>query len=311
MSILVVGSVALDSLETPFGRVQDAVGGSAVHFAAAASLFAPVQVVGVVGDDYPLTGLDFLKGRGVDLSGLESLPGESFRWSGRYGHDLSAPETLETRLGVFADFHPRIPESFRSPDLLFLGNIDPRLQLEVLDRVETPRLVACDTMNFWIEGRREELLRLLERVDLLLVNDGELRQLAGDANLFRAARWVQVRGPRRLMVKKGEHGAVLFDGDEIFFVPGYPLEVLNDPTGAGDSFAGGVMGFLHDVDDLSAGTLRRAAVFGSAVGSFAVEDFGVARLSRIGRGEVAGRVRELRRMTQFDLVTTGSHLGEG
>jgi sugar/nucleoside kinase (ribokinase family) len=300
MSILVVGSVALDTVHTPFGVVTDAVGGSAVHFAAAASLFAPVQVVAVVGDDYPHRELDFLVGRGVDLSGIEERAGESFRWSGRYGDDLSSRETLETRLGVFADFHPHIPEAFVKPDLLFLGNIDPVLQLEVLDRVGSTRLVACDSMNYWISGRRTELLQLLARVDVLFANDEEVRQLANEPNLVTATRWVQARGPRRVVVKKAEHGAVLFDGDQIFFVPGYPLEDLRDPTGAGDSFAGGFLGYLHGIDDLTPGAFRRAAVFGTALGSFAVEDFGVGRLARLSRSEIALRVRELREMTQFE-----------
>jgi sugar/nucleoside kinase (ribokinase family) len=306
MGILVVGSVALDTLDTPFGSAKATVGGSAVHFSAAASLFAPIQLVGVVGEDYPVESLAFLEGRGVDLAGLETRPGESFRWTGRYGHDLQTAQTLETRLGVFADFHPRIPDSFTTPEMVFLGNIDPRLQLEVLDRVEEPGLVACDTMNFWIEGSRAELLRVLERADLLFINDAEIRQLAGDPNLVGAARWVQARGPERVVVKKGEHGAVLFDGAEIFFVPGYPLERLNDPTGAGDSFAGGVMGFLHRVGNLSPAAFRRAAVFGSAMGSFAVEDFGVKRLARLTREEVEDRVRELQGMTQFELTPLGS-----
>ena len=301
LAILVVGSVALDSLETPFGTAKDAVGGSAVHFSAAASLFAPVQVVGVVGEDFPSEKLAFLKERGVDLSGIETVPGESFRWSGRYTHDLSSPETLETRLGVFADFHPRIPPAFQSPELLFLGNIDPRLQLEVLEQVGGAGLVVCDTMNYWIDGSRDELMELLCLVDILMANDGEIRQLAGHANLVTASRWVQERGPSHVVVKKGEHGAVLFHDEEIFFVPGYPLEKLNDPTGAGDSFAGGFLGFLHGAGDFSAGSLRRASVFGSALGSFAVEDFGVSRLARLGREEVARRVRELRQMTQFEI----------
>jgi sugar/nucleoside kinase (ribokinase family) len=300
VSILVVGSVALDTVHTPFGTVTDAVGGSAVHFAAAASLFAPVQVVAVVGDDYPHRELDFLLERGVDLSGIEARPGESFRWAGRYGYDLSSRETLETRLGVFAEFHPLIPEAFTEPDLLFLGNIDPLLQLEVLDRVGGTRLVACDSMNYWITSRRAELLRLLERVDVLFANDEEVRQLANEPNLVTASRWVQARGPRRVVVKKAEHGAILFDGDQIFFVPGYPLEDLRDPTGAGDSFAGGFLGYLHGIADLNMGSFRRAAVFGTALGSFAVEDFGVGRLSRLTREEVASRVRQLREMTQFD-----------
>jgi sugar/nucleoside kinase (ribokinase family) len=308
MAILVVGSVALDSLETPFGNASEVVGGSAVHFAAAASLLAPVQVVGVVGSDFPTERLDFLHQRGVDLSGIQVMEGESFRWRGRYTHNLSSPETLETRLGVFADFHPRIPAAWSSPDLLFLGNIDPRLQGEVLDRVGSPRMVACDTMNFWIEGSRDPLLALLRRVDLLIVNDGEIRQLAEESSLFRAARWVQERGPKRVMVKKGEHGVVLFDHDEIFFVPGYPLKVLKDPTGAGDSFAGGVMGYLHGQKDLSPGALRASTVFGSALGSFAVEDFGVARVASLTRAEVAQRVRELRGMTQFEWQEVGEEL---
>ena len=299
MAILVVGSVALDSLETPFGKATDAVGGSAVHFSAAASLFAPVQVVGVVGDDFPLEKLAFLKEREVDLSGVETVSGESFRWSGRYTHDLSSPETLETRLGVFADFHPRIPPAFQSPELLFLGNIDPRLQLEVLEQVGGAGLVTCDTMNYWIDGSRDEFMELLGRVDVLMANDGEIRQLAGQTNLVTASRWVQERGPSHVVVKKGEHGAVLFHDEEIFFVPGYPLKNPNDPTGAGDSFAGGFLGFLHSAGDFSAESLRCALVFGSVLGSFAVEDFGVSRLARLGREEVAHRVREFRQMTQF------------
>jgi sugar/nucleoside kinase (ribokinase family) len=300
--ILAVGSVALDDVETPFGRVEDAVGGSVVHFSAAASLFAPVRVVGVVGSDYPLERLGFLRNRGVDLSGIERAEGESFRWAGRYTHDLSAPETLETRLGVFAEFHPRIPEAFRAPELLFLGNIDPVVQWEVLEQVERPRLVACDTMNYWIDGSRNALLRLLERVDILIVNDGEIRQLAGDANLVRAARWVRERGPSRVVVKKGEHGALLFDGEEVFFVPGYPLEEVFDPTGAGDAFAGGFLGALAARGDgMSSGALRRAMVMGSVTGSLAVEEFSVERLARADRGEVAARAREFRRMTHFEL----------
>ena len=306
MSILVVGSVALDTLETPFGRATDIVGGSAVHFSASASLFAPVQLVAVVGEDYPRACLDFLSERSVDLAGLETRSGESFRWSGRYGHDLSTAHTLETRLGVFADFHPRIPDTFRSPAVVFLGNIDPVLQLEVLDSVGEPEITACDTMNFWIESKRLEFVRVLERVDVLFVNDAEIRQLAEEPNLMRAARWVQERGPGRVVVKKGEHGAVLFDGDEMFFVPGYPLEQTSDPTGAGDSFAGGVLGFLHYVGDSSRASLRRAAVYGSAVASFCVEDFGVSRVERLTSDEVTDRVRELRDMTHFEIVSSPS-----
>jgi sugar/nucleoside kinase (ribokinase family) len=210
MSILVVGSVALDTVETPFGRAEDALGGSATFFSAAASLFAPVQLVGVVGSDYPVEALGFLASRGVDLSGLERAEGESFRWSGVYSFDLNSRETLETRLGVFANFQPKIPAEFRDAELVFLGNIDPELQLNVLEQVHSPRFVACDTMNLWIELKRERLLELLGKVDLLLVNDAEARQLSGDFNLARAARWIMDQGPRYLIIKTGEHGAVLF-----------------------------------------------------------------------------------------------------
>ncbi|HKJ92528.1 MAG TPA: PfkB family carbohydrate kinase, partial [Longimicrobiales bacterium] len=240
MSLLVVGSVALDSIETPFGRADDTIGGSATFFSAAASLFHPVQLVGVVGSDYPTEELAFLSDRGVDLAGLDRAEGESFRWSGVYSYDLNTRETLETRLGVFAEFRPRIPSQFRDAQWVFLGNIDPELQLDVLEQIHTPGLVACDTMNYWIEGKRDALLELLKRVDLLLVNDGEARELTGEHNLLQAARWIQDRGPRFVVVKKGEHGAILFTSETIFFAPGFPLEEVFDPTGAWDAFAGGL-----------------------------------------------------------------------
>jgi sugar/nucleoside kinase (ribokinase family) len=301
MSLLVVGSVALDSVETPFGRVDDALGGSATYFAAAASLFCPVQLVGVIGDDFPVGQLDFLRQRSVDLSGLESVAGESFRWSGVYSFDLNERETRETRLGVFADFRPRIPETFRSAEWLFLGNIDPVLQLDVLDQVRKPQLVACDTMNYWIEGRRDALIELLGRVDLLLVNDGEARELSGDYNLLRAARWIQDRGPDIVVIKKGEHGAFLFTRDIVFFAPGYPLEEVFDPTGAGDAFAGGFMGYLARTGSADAANLRRAMIYGSALGSFAVERFSMDRLREIDGDDIDDRVRSFRELTAFEI----------
>jgi sugar/nucleoside kinase (ribokinase family) len=301
MSLLVVGSVALDTVETPFGRAEDALGGSATFFSAAASLFCPVQLVGVVGDDYPLDALSFLAERGVDLAGLEQAPGESFRWAGRYAFDLNSRETLETRLGVFADFAPKIPDQFRDAEWVFLGNIDPELQINVLDQVHQPRLVACDTMNLWIDIKRERLLELLGRVDLLLVNDAEARQLSGDHNLARTARWIQDRGPRYLIIKKGEHGAILFTPHSVFFVPGYPLEEVFDPTGAGDAFAGGFMGHLAQCGRTDEGDLRRAMVYGSALGSFAVERFSVERFRDLSADEVEERVRAFREMTVFEL----------
>lgn len=302
MSLLVVGSVALDSVETPFGVANDVLGGSANFFSAAASLFCQVQMVGVVGSDYPLAALDFLTQRGVDLSGVEQVEGESFRWSGVYSFDLNTRETKETRLGVFADFKPSIPDSFRDSEWVFLGNIHPDLQHDVLDQVRQPKFVAMDTMNFWINNpdTRESLVRLLGRVDLLMVNDTEARELTGDHNLLRAARWIHERGPSFVVVKKGEHGAILYCRDFIFFAPGYPLEEVFDPTGAGDAFAGGFMGYLARCGGVTGDELRRAMIHGSALGSFAVEKFSVDRLRDLTAGEVHERVRAFRDLTAFD-----------
>jgi sugar/nucleoside kinase (ribokinase family) len=300
MTVLVVGSVALDSVETPFGRATDVLGGSGTFFSAAASLLAPVQLVGVVGSDYPVELLDPLARRGVDLAGLERAEGTSFRWRGRYRHDLNSAETLETHLGVFSRFSPKIPAQFRSAPFVFLANIDPRLQLDVLRQVERPRLVACDTMNFWIESRRPDILTLLGHVDLITLNDGEARQLTEQANLVKAARWIMARGPRLVIIKKGEHGAFMFTRDEIFFAPAYPLEDVFDPTGAGDAFAGGFMGYLACTGDLGEEGLRRAVIYGSALGSFAVEKFSIDRLMEIGRPDIERRVREFRRLVAFE-----------
>jgi sugar/nucleoside kinase (ribokinase family) len=300
MSLLVVGSVALDTIETPFGKAVDALGGSATFFSAAASLFCPVQLVGVVGDDFPVNELGFLRARNVDLTGLDCRPGESFRWSGVYSFDLNARETRETRLGVFANFQPTIPEPFRDARWIFLGNIDPELQIDVLEQVRSPSLVACDTMNYWISGKREALLRLLPQVDLLMVNDSEVRELSGDFNLLRAARWIQARGPSMVVVKKGEHGAILFTREMIFFAPGYPLEEVFDPTGAGDAFAGGFLGYLARSDATTPDYLRRAMIYGSALGSFAVERFGVERLMDLTMPDVDERVLQFRELTAFE-----------
>ena len=301
MSILVVGSVALDHVETPFGSVEEAVGGSGVFFSAAASMFSPVQLVGVVGSDYPMAKLDFLAARGVDLSGIETAEGESFRWKGRYSYDLNDRTTIWTQLGVFAQFKPRIPEHFRDARTVFLGNIDPVLQLDVLDQVRKPELVAADTMNFWIDGSRDALLKMLARVDILMVNDGEARQLADEPNLLKAARWIQRHGPEWVVVKKGEHGAVLFGRDTVFFVPAYPLEDVFDPTGAGDAFAGGFFGYLGSSGGRTDDDFRRAMVYGSVLGSYAVEQFSVDRLKDLTSEEVNGRIRQFRELTAFDL----------
>lgn len=300
MSILCVGSVALDSVETPFGKAERVLGGSAVFFSAAATVMSPVRVVGVVGDDYPLEELGFLEDRGADLAGIEKRPGESFFWAGRYHYDLNTRDTLETRLGVFAEFEPRIPQEFRSARHVFLGNIDPTLQHQVLDQVDAPEVVACDTMDYWIEGSRKELVTLLERVDVLLVNDEEVRQLADEPNLLKASRWIRERGPEIIVVKKGENGAMLFADGWVFFTPGYPLEEVFDPTGAGDAFAGGFMGYLAQGGAVEPGELRRAMVYGSAMGSYAVEEFSVNRFKELGVAEVTARVREFQEMTAFE-----------
>jgi sugar/nucleoside kinase (ribokinase family) len=301
VSLLVVGSVALDSVETPFGSREEALGGSAVYFSQAACLLHPVQAVGVVGSDFPEGVLERLCKRGIDISGIESKQGESFRWKGRYSYDLQNRETLDTRLGVFADFDPEIPEGFTDAAYVFLGNIDPELQLSVLDQIEKPDLVACDTMNYWIDSKRDVLLELLRRTDVLLVNDGEVRELSGDWNVYRAARWILERGPSVVVVKQGVYGAVLVEGERIFYVPGYPLEEVFDPTGAGDSFAGGFMGHLARTGDTSGENLRRAMVYGSAMGSFAVERFSTERFDEIGVAEVTERVREFADLVRFDI----------
>jgi len=300
MSLLVVGSVALDSVETPFGKADEVIGGSANYFSASASHQGPVQLVGVVGSDYPVEKLEPLKARGVDFTGLEHAEGESFRWRGRYRHDLNSAETLETRLGVFSHFRPKLPEAFRDAEFVFLANIDPRLQLDVLRQVRQPKLVACDTMNFWIESRRADLLELLGKVDLITLNDGEARQLTEQANLVQAARWILDRGPRTVLIKKGEHGAFMFTRESVFFAPAYPLESVFDPTGAGDSFAGGFMGWLARTRDLSDANLRRAVVLGSAMGSFVVEGFSITRLLEISRTDIERRAADFHRLVTFD-----------
>jgi sugar/nucleoside kinase (ribokinase family) len=302
MKLLVVGSVALDSIITPFGETEDALGGSAVYFSVAASLLTGVRVVGVVGDDYPMSRLNAIGARGIDLTGVERASGESFRWKGKYAFDLSSRETLETRLGVFADFRPKIPASFTETPFVFLGNIHPDLQLAVLAQMSSPRLVACDTMNFWIDNARDRLMEVLKRVDLLVVNDEEIRQLSGDWNVHRAARWVLERGPKRVVVKRGEHGALLVEAGRSFFCPAYPLEEVFDPTGAGDSFAGGFLGYLARTGDLSSDGLRRAMVYGSAMGSFAVASFSIGGFDGVTPASLYERVRSFKDLTHFEIA---------
>lgn len=311
MTVLVVGSIALDSVETPHAKAERVLGGSAVFFSGAATLFTNVQVVGVVGQDYPMAKLDFLRERGADLSGVERADGSSFFWAGRYSDDFNTRETLDTQLGVFADFQPRIPEQFRDAKCVFLGNIAPELQSSVLQQVRAPSVVVCDTMNYWIEGSREALLRLLERVDILMVNDSEAKLLAGDHNLVRASRWIRGHGPSIVVVKKGEHGAALFAEDWTFFAPGYPLDAIFDPTGAGDSFAGGFLGYLAQTINPTQADYRRAMIYGSVTGSFAVESFSIDRLQELTTDDVLERVAEFKEMTSFEheFDTAGSTNG--
>ncbi len=302
MGLLVVGSIALDSVATPFGETADAPGGSAVFFSAAgAILHNPVQVVGVVGSDYPLGALHQLEARGVDLTGVERAPGESFRWKARYSYDLASRETLETRLGVFAAFRPKLPERFRNARYVFLGNIDPELQLGVLDQVRDPTLVACDTMNYWIHSKKDLLLELLRHIDILMVNDSEARELSGDWNIYRAAQWILSRGPTMTVIKQGEHGALLVDAASVFKVPAYPLQEVFDPTGAGDAFAGGFMGYLANTGDRSPANLRRAMVYGAAMGSFAVEKFGIQGFEGVTLADVRARVRGFKKLVDFEV----------
>ncbi len=293
MPILAVGSVALDAVETPAGCVDGVIGGSAVFFSAAASLLTGVRVVGVVGDDYPLARLHFLHERGVDFTGLDRRPGQSFFWGGRYAADFRTRETTETRLGVFADFDPVIPRDWRASELVFLGNIDPELQLGVLDQVDAPGLVAADTMNYWIERDRAALHRVLTRLDVLLVNDEEARQLAREGDLERAARWIRQRGPGIVVVKRGEEGADVFADDWTFSCPASPPARITDPTGAGDAFAGGFLGYLDRTGSRDSGVLRRAVAYGAATGSCAVEDFSVDRFRDLSLAELEDRVAGL------------------
>ena len=299
MSILVVGSVAFDSVRTPFGEREEILGGSATFFSVSASYFTSVRVVAVVGDDFGPRERAVFTERGIDITGLQTVAGKTFRWKGEYGFDLNTAKTLDTQLNVFAGFRPQLPESYRDAEIVFLGNIDPDLQREVLDQVRKPRLVACDTMNFWIGGKRESLLETLKRVDILLINDAEARELSGEGNLVKAAAAIRSFGPKTVVVKRGEHGALMFNESSVFAAPAYPLESPKDPTGAGDSFAGGFVGQIARTGNSSEATLRQAIVFGSVMASFNVEDFSLDRLKRLTREEVDDRYRAFSDLTRF------------
>ena len=297
--IAVVGSVAFDTIETPTGRATDVLGGSATHFAVAARYFAPVHLIAVVGDDFPAAERAYLAGRGIDLAGLEVRPGKTFRWAGRYHEDLNMRDTVALELNVFADFRPRVAPAVRSAAYVFLANIDPRLQADVLAQFEKPALVACDTIGHWIETARQPFEALLPRIDLLVVNDEEARLLSGERNVVRAARKILALGTRAVLVKRGEYGAILFSAQSVFAVPAYPLEQVFDPTGAGDAFAGGLMGALAASGDRTEAGFRRAIVYGTVLASFIVEDFGGRRLSTLTRDDIERRYREFVALTEF------------
>jgi len=299
MSILVVGSVAFDTIETPNGRADEVLGGSAAYFAVAASYFAPVKLVAVVGDDFPAHERAFLASRDIDLTGLTVGKGRTFRWTGRYHEDMNIRDTLDLQLNVFSDFSPVLPDGFRDAPLVFLANINPGLQAGVLDQLTRPQLIACDTISHWIEGARPELEALLKKVDMFVINDEEARLLSGERNVVRAARKILEMGPRTLLIKRGEYGVLLFSPNSIFAVPAYPLEEVFDPTGAGDSFAGGFLGYLARANDLSEASLRKAIVYGSVVASFVVEDFSLRRLRTLTRDDIERRYRQFVSLTEF------------
>ncbi len=305
MDILVVGSVALDSVETPFGKIEDGLGGSATHFSASASFYTPLHLVAVVGEDFPKAHLDFLKSRNVNLEGLQIKPGKTFRWKGSYSYDLNSAKTLDTQLNVFQHFLPELSPELRKKSFLFLANIDPELQLRVIEQCAAPQLIAMDTMNFWIGSKKEALIRTIGRVHMLLINEGEARELAGESNLVKAARKIRSWGPQTVVIKRGEYGALLFHGEEIFAAPGLPLEDVKDPTGAGDSFAGGFLGYLAQewkasAPSLDLNTLRKACIYGSVMASFNVEEFSLDRLRRLTQPEIETRYQEFLKLTSFE-----------
>lgn len=299
-NILVVGSVALDTVKTPFGEVKEVLGGSSTYFAFAASFFTNVNLVGVVGEDFPSKYLGLLRARGIDLSGLEIRKGETFRWSGVYGYDLNQRETISVALNVFKEFHPKLSPELKRCPYVFLANIDPELHLEVIEQITRPKLIVCDTMDIWIRNKRKLLEKTLELVDILVLNDSEAREFTQEANLIKAGKAILRFGPASVIIKKGEHGLIYISASSFFAIPAYPLESVYDPTGAGDSFAGGFLGYLAK----EAGDERKiklALVYGTIMASFAVEDFSLERLKRVTPDEIKKRVMEFKEMTHFEI----------
>lgn len=303
MSVLVVGSVALDTIETPFKKVEDAPGGSAIYISLSARYFiSPVRIVGVVGDDFPNEIVKLLKERDIDIEGLQFIKnGKTFRWHGRYHYDMNMRDTLETKLNVFASFDPIIPSSYRGSKYVCLGNIDPVLQRRVLEQIEKPKLVVADTMNFWIEGKYNELLETLKLVDVLIVNDAEARQLADEPNLIKAGKKIMNMGPDILVIKKGEHGALLMTDNTLFSAPAYPLEFIQDPTGAGDTFAGGFIGWLAKTGELTEENLKKAVIYGSALASFCVEEFSINGIKNLTQEKIRERLLAFKELTKFEI----------
>lgn len=299
MSLLVVGSVALDDIEAPGGKVQGVLGGAACYFAVAASYLAPVRAVGVIGNDFPEEHLEFLRSRDIDLDGVYRAEGPTFRWGGRYHDSMNQRDTLFTELGVFEGFEPELPEHYRDSRFVFLANIHPSLQANVLRQADSPVFAAMDTMNFWIESTRDDLLATLRGVNGLIINDEEAQQLTGEANLVRAAQAIRDLGPHTVIIKRGEHGALLFDSEGIFAAPAFPLPSVVDPTGAGDTFAGGFMGAIARADSIDSVSLRRAVILGSTMASFCVEDFSLDRFRELSRKEVDERFEAFRSLTRF------------
>jgi sugar/nucleoside kinase (ribokinase family) len=299
MSVLVVGTVAFDSIETPFGSAERVLGGSASYFALGASFFAPVRIVGVVGKDFPQDYLDLFTERKIDIDGIKREQGDTFHWRGRYHEDINQRDTIELHLNVLAGFVPELPDHYRDAEYVFLGNIDPSMQMEVLNQIRSLKLVVCDTMDHWISESQEELKKVLRRIEILVVNDSEARQLSGYDNIVKAARAILRMGPKMVLIKRGEYGVLQFSDSSVFATPAYPLEEVFDPTGAGDSFAGGLMGHLARTGDGSDGGLRRAIVYGSVVASFTVEDFGVKRLTSVSLPEIEERYRRFVQLTDF------------
>ena len=299
MSLLVVGSVALDTIKTPFGRCREVLGGSATYFGVSASIFSPVKLVAVVGRDFPRQHISFLKKKRIDLTGLKFEKGKTFRWSGEYSWDLNDAKTLATHLNVFATFDPEVPLKYRDSKFLFLANIDPQIQEKVLKQIKSPKLVACDTMNYWITNKPKHLRKVLKKVDMFFLNESEARQLTNETNLIKACRKITKMGPKRIILKKGEHGVILFSNNSFFSIPAYLMESIFDPTGAGDTFAGGVMGYLAKCRKLNETNLRRAVVLGNIMATFAVEDFSLRRLGSIKKADVMHRFKRFKKQMHF------------